>query len=73
MVSNLSLGLAIIGLMLGQTCLPGYEAGTDNIFMTNPYPYTQVVSIVDDWKNLTWMGIPNSDSVTLDDVSMPSA
>lgn len=76
-VSLLSLSLAIIGAaaqdpftIFNQTgrlpdgCIDGYSAGTDTVLFTVPYTYTQVLSIIESYKNLTWSGNPD-DTVTL--------
>ena len=35
-------------------CVDGYSAGTDTALYTIPYTYTQVLSIIGSFKNLTW-------------------
>ena len=70
-VTLLSLSLAIIGAAaqdplatFNQTgrlpagCVDGYTAGTDTVVFTVSYIYTQVLSIIGDYQNLTWSGNP---------------
>jgi hypothetical protein len=45
-------------------CVSGYTAGTDTVLLTVPYTYTQVLSIIGDYQNLTWSGNPKN-TVTL--------
>ena len=72
-----SVSLAFIGAMaqdplaiFNQTgrlpagCVSGYTAGTDTVLLTIPYTYTQVLSIIGDYQNLTWSGNPKN-TVTL--------
>ena len=35
-------------------CVDGYTAGSDTVLYTVPYTYTQVLSIIGSFKNLTW-------------------
>lgn len=49
---------------LPDGCIDGYSAGTDTVLLTVPYTYTQVLSIIGSYKNLTWSGNPD-DTVTL--------
>ncbi|KAL2058549.1 hypothetical protein ABVK25_001277 [Lepraria finkii] len=37
-------------------CVDGYTAGTDTVLFTVPYTYAQVLSIIGDYRNLTWSG-----------------
>lgn len=45
-------------------CNDGFYPGTDTIIYTVPYTYAQVMSIIGDYKNLTWSG-SSYDTVTL--------
>lgn len=45
-------------------CNDGFYPGTDTVIYTVPYTYAQVMSIIGDYKNITWSGSPY-DSVTL--------
>jgi hypothetical protein len=45
-------------------CNDGFYPGTDTVIFTVPYTYTQVMSIIGDYQNLTWSGSP-AGSVTL--------
>lgn len=45
-------------------CNDGFYPGTDTVIFTVPYTYAQVMSIIGDYKNITWSGSPY-DSVTL--------
>ncbi|KAF8858671.1 hypothetical protein BDZ45DRAFT_743095 [Acephala macrosclerotiorum] len=45
-------------------CNDGFFPGTDTVIYTVPYTYAQVMSIIGDYKNLTWSGSP-CDTVTL--------
>jgi hypothetical protein len=45
-------------------CSDGFYPGTDTVIFTVPYTYAQVMSIIGDYKNITWSGSPY-DSVTL--------
>jgi hypothetical protein len=47
-----------------KRCMHGFHRGFDTVFFTVPYPYDQVMSIIGDFKNITWSGVPY-DSVTL--------
>lgn len=47
-----------------STCSGRFEAGTDEVVFTTPYTYTQVLSIIGSYKNLTWSGNPD-DTVSL--------
>jgi hypothetical protein len=47
-----------------MTCIAGYSPGNDTVIFTTPYTYAQVISIIGDYKNITWSGSPY-DSVTL--------
>ncbi len=49
---------------LPNGCVDGYTAGTDTVLYTVPYTYTQVLSIIGSFKNLTWSGNPDN-TVTL--------
>lgn len=49
---------------LPDGCIDGYSAGTDTVLYTVPYTYSQVLSIIGSYKNLTWSGNPD-DTVTL--------
>lgn len=71
MMSNMLLaGAALLGLASAQnvtvpdTCTAGFSAGTDVVLYTVPYTYDQVMSIIGDYKNLTWSGNPDN-TVTL--------
>jgi hypothetical protein len=65
-----TLVLAGLGAALAQTngCKDGFTAGTDTVLYTIPYTYSQVLSIIGSYKNLTWSGNP-PDTVTLNGVS----
>lgn len=52
---------------LPDGCIDGYSAGTDTVVFTVPYTYTQVLSIIGSYKNLTWSGNPD-DTVTLNGI-----
>jgi len=45
-------------------CNYGFDPGTDTVIFTVPYTYSQVMSIIGDYQNLTWSGSP-AGSVTL--------
>lgn len=45
-------------------CNDGFYPGTDTVIFTVPYTYSQVMSIIGDYKNITWSGSPY-DTVTL--------
>jgi hypothetical protein len=45
-------------------CNDGFYPGTDTVIFTTPYTYTQVLSIIGDYQNITWSGSP-FDTVTL--------
>lgn len=45
-------------------CDDGFFPGTDTVIFTTPYSYQQVMSIIGDYKNITWSGSPY-DTVTL--------
>lgn len=49
-------------------CAPGYYPSTDTVLFTLPYTYTQVLSIVGNYTNLTWSGSPDN-SVTSNSTS----
>lgn len=46
------------------TCQGEYMPGTDTVLYTVPYTYSQVLSIIGSYKNLTWSGSPDN-TVTL--------
>lgn len=41
-------------------CAAGYYPGRDEVLYTVPYTYTQVLSIIGSYQNLTWSGNPPS-------------
>ncbi|KAK0102258.1 hypothetical protein ONS95_005880 [Cadophora gregata] len=45
-------------------CNDGFFPGTDTVIYTTPYTYSQVMSIIGSYQNLTWSGSPEG-SVTL--------
>ena len=45
-------------------CAAGYEPGTDTVLFTVPYTYTQVLSIIGNYTNLTWSGSPDNSVTT---------
>ena len=45
-------------------CDDGFFPGSDTVIFTTPYTYQQVLSIIGDYKNITWSGSPY-DTVTL--------
>ena len=45
-------------------CNDGFFPGTDTVIFTTPYTYQQVMSIIGDYKNISWSGSPY-DTVTL--------
>lgn len=47
-----------------KTCTGAYHPGRDEVYYTVPYTYTQVLSIISSFKNLTWSGSPPN-TVTL--------
>lgn len=47
-----------------STCVNGTSPGTSVVIATVPYTYTQVLSVISSFKNLTWSGNPD-DTVTL--------
>jgi hypothetical protein len=55
--------------VLAQThgCPSGFTAGTDSVIYTAAYTYTEVMSIIGSFKNLTWSGSPDN-TVTLNGV-----
>lgn len=62
--------LAILPLALAQnvtvptTCTGNFSSGIDEVLFTVPYTYTEVLSIIGNYSNLTWSGSPPG-SVTL--------
>lgn len=42
---------------LPATCPEGYTAGSDTALFTVPYTYSKVLSVIGDFKNLTWSGV----------------
>ena len=71
--SFLALALALILPLLSLAqdntstangCNDGYYPGTDTVIFTTPYTYSQVMSIIGSFRNITWSGSPY-DSVTL--------
>jgi len=69
MRSPIAFLLTAASAVLAQSngCEPGYSFGTDTVLYTTPYTYSQVLSIIGSYKNLTWSGNPD-DTVTLDGV-----
>lgn len=49
-------------------CAAGYYPSTDTVLFTVPYTYTQILSIIGSYTNLTWSGSP-SNSVTSNSTS----
>ena len=45
-------------------CVDGYMPGTDTMLYTIPYTYTQAMSVIGSFRNITWSGSPY-DTVTL--------
>ena len=45
-------------------CNDGLSPGRDEVIFTVPHTYAQVMSIIGDYKNITWSGSPY-DTVTL--------
>lgn len=45
---------------LPDGCVDGYSAGSDTVLYTVPYTYSQVLSIIGSYKNLTWSGNPDN-------------
>ncbi len=45
-------------------CAEGFYPGTDTVIYISPYTYSQVMSIIGSFRNLTWSGSPY-DSVTI--------
>ena len=45
-------------------CAPGYFPGSDTVIYTVPYTYTQVLSIIGNYTNLTWSGSPDNSVTT---------
>ncbi|KAH7399782.1 hypothetical protein BKA64DRAFT_641949 [Cadophora sp. MPI-SDFR-AT-0126] len=41
---------------IANRCSDGLFPGTDTVIYTTPYTYAQVMSIIDDYQNLTWSG-----------------
>lgn len=48
-------------------CTAGFYAGTDTIIYTVPYTYPQVLSVIGDFRNITWNNIPD-DAVSLNGI-----
>ena len=46
-------------------CVGGYSAGTDTVIYNVPYTYTQVMSIIGSFKNLTWSGNPDNTVIAM--------
>ena len=63
-ISASLLGAACVAAQTSMDCMSGYSYGTDEVIFTVPYTYAQVMSIIGDYKNLTWSGTPY-DNVTL--------
>ncbi|SLM33533.1 hypothetical protein LPUS_00479 [Lasallia pustulata] len=64
--------LAAAGAVLAQNksstpaaCNAGFYPGTHTVLDTVPYPYPQMPSIIDNFRDITWNSIP-SDAVSLD-------
>jgi len=47
-----------------RRCMHGFHRGSDTVSFTVPYTYDQVISIIGDFKNITWSGVPY-DSIIL--------
>ncbi|KAK5109664.1 hypothetical protein LTR62_006786 [Meristemomyces frigidus] len=45
-------------------CAMGYYPGTSQVLFTVPYTYTQVLSIIGNYTNLTWSGSPDNSVTT---------
>lgn len=43
----------------GNGCAQGFFPGRDEVLVTLPYPYDQVLSIIGNYTNLTWSGSPD--------------
>jgi hypothetical protein len=63
-VSAVTVALGAIKAVAAITCDEGYTAGYDEVVETLPYSYEQVMSIIGDYKNITWSGTAYDD-VTL--------
>ena len=63
LIPLLSLALAQ-NVTVPSTCTGNFSSGTDTVLYTVPYTYTQVLSIIGNYSNLTWSGSPEN-SVTL--------
>ncbi len=57
--SVIAQNVTVPNVSLPSTCTAGLVAGTDIALVTIPYTYDQVLSIVADFKNLTWTGVPD--------------
>ncbi|KUJ08292.1 uncharacterized protein LY89DRAFT_339816 [Mollisia scopiformis] len=68
--SNIAIALIAAGVAAQNNastangCNDGFYPGTDTVIFTVPYTYAQVMSIIGDYKNITWSGSPY-DTVTL--------
>jgi hypothetical protein len=60
----LTLSLAVCAfsqnVTVPNTCIDGYQAGSDEALVMLPYTYDQVMSIIGSYKNLTWSGNPDN-------------
>jgi hypothetical protein len=57
--------LGVSGALAQMTCPQGLLPGRDEVIFTIPYTYTQAMSIIGSYQNLTWSGSPEG-SVSLD-------
>jgi hypothetical protein len=66
--TSLCLGAAVVAVQntssIANDCNKGFFPGTDTTIFTVPYTYAQVLSIIGDYKNISWSGSPY-DTVTL--------
>jgi len=55
--SSTAQNVTVPNITLPNTCTADFIAGTDTVLVTIPYTYDQVLSIIADFKNLTWTGV----------------
>jgi hypothetical protein len=67
-LSSAVLGAAVVAAQnnpnTANGCAPGYAPGLDTVIFSVPYPYSKVMSIIGDFKNIGWKGVPEN-KVTL--------
>ena len=63
-IGGASMTAAQTNASTANSCNDGLFPGTDTVIYTTPYTYSQVMSIIGSFQNLTWSGSPEG-SVTL--------